>query len=150
MKRNRCYSELVKLPTFEERFEYLRLDGTVCEETFGSDRYLNQMFYRTQEWKRARDLVIVRDGACDLGVKGYEILGYDDKDKRYHPPKIYIHHMIPISKKQILDRDPIIYNPEYLITCTLATHNAIHYGDETGIMTGPIIRKQNDTCPWKH
>ena len=145
----RRYSELILLPTFEERFEYLRLDGKVCEETFGFDRYLNQVFYNCPEWKHTRDKVIFRDNACDLGVEGYEINEFYDKDKRYHRPKIIIHHLIPITKKQILERDPIIFNMEYLITTTLSTHNAIHYGNESNIIKGPVIRTKNDTCPWK-
>ena len=141
----RRYSELILLPTFEERFEYLKLSGEVCKETFGFDRYLNQMFYHSPEWKATRDKVIVRDNGCDLGIEGYEILGFYDKDKRYHKPKIYIHHLLPITVDQVLNRDPIIFDTEYLITTTHQTHNAIHYGDEDSINKRTIVRKPNDT-----
>ena len=147
--KTRRYSELILLPDFESRFNYLKLDGEVGKETFGFDRYLNQVLYQSQEWRRTRDDVIVRDNACDLGIEGREILGYYDQDKNYRRPKIFIHHMIPITKEQILNRDPIVFNTEYLITCTLQTHNAIHYGNLEQIPKGPIERKPNDMCPWK-
>lgn len=135
----RTYSELSQLTTFKERYEYLRLDGKVGEETFGFDRYLNQVFYKSDEWKSVRDFVIIRDNGCDLGVEGYEIHG-----------KILIHHMNPISPKDIARRSEILLNPEYLITTVLSTHNAIHYGDESLLISAPIERMRNDTCPWKH
>ena len=134
----RTYSELITIPTFKERFEYLRLDGTVGKETFGFDRYLNQVFYRSPEWKSIRDQVIVRDNGCDLGIEGHEIYG-----------RIIIHHMNPLTMEDVLDRNPIIFNPEFLITTTHNTHNAIHYGDENLLITTPIERSKNDTCPWK-
>lgn len=135
----RAYSELVTLPTFEERYEYLRLDGLVGEETFGFDRYLNQEFYqRSQEWKRVRDYVIVRDQGCDLGIEGREIRG-----------KILVHHMNPITKEDILKRSEFLLNPEYLICTLKSTHDAIHYGDENLLMKGPVVRSANDTCPWR-
>lgn len=134
----RTYSELIVIPTFKERFEYLRLDGTVGKETFGFDRYLNQVFYHSHEWKSIRDQVIVRDNGCDLGIEGYEIYG-----------RIIIHHMNPLTMEDVLDRNPIIFNPEFLITTTHNTHNAIHYGDENLLITTPIERSKNDTCPWK-
>ena len=134
----RTYSELIAIPTFKERFEYLRLDGTVGKETFGFDRYLNQVFYRSPEWKSIRDQVIVRDNGCDLGIEGHEIYG-----------RIIIHHMNPLTMEDVLDRNPIIFNPEFLITTTHNTHNAIHYGDENLLITTPIERSKNDTCPWK-
>lgn len=135
----RTYSELITLPTFEERYEYLRLDGAVGEETFGFDRYLNQEFYqRSQEWKRIRDYVIVRDQGCDLGVEGREIRG-----------KILVHHMNPITKEDILKRSEFLLNPEYLVCTLKSTHDAIHYGDENLLMKGPIVRSANDTCPWR-
>lgn len=148
--RNRCYTELSKLKTFRERFEYLRLDGSVGAETFGFDRYINQVFYKSPEWKHIRDIVIMRDNGCDLGVEGYEIMGYRDKNNRYHKPIILIHHMIPITKQQILNRDPIVFDPEILISCAQETHNAIHYGDETTLVSELVIRKPNDTIPWRH
>lgn len=135
----RTYTELITLPTFEERFEYLKLDGVVGEETFGFDRYLNQAFYRSKEWKRIRDHVIVRDMGCDLGVEGREIYG-----------RILIHHMNPISKEDIVKQTDFLLNPEYLITTVKQTHDAIHYGDSRLLMVGePVIRQKNDTCPWK-
>ena len=134
----RCYSELIEIPTFEERFRYLQLKGFVGQDTFGFDRYMNQAFYQSKEWKRVRDFVILRDNGCDLGVDGYTIYG-----------KILIHHMNPITAKDITSMSDYLMNPEYLISVTHTTHNAIHYGDENLIPKGPIIRTPNDTCPWK-
>lgn len=134
----RTYSELITLPTFEERYRYLRLEGRVGEETFGFDRYLNQVFYKSKEWRSVRDYVIARDNGCDLGIEGYEIFG-----------QILIHHMNPITKDDILHRKDFILNPEYLITTIKKTHDAIHYGDESLLITAPIERRKNDTCPWR-
>jgi hypothetical protein len=139
MKNIKTYSELITLPTFKERYKYLQLSGAVGEETFGFDRYVNQKFYRSQEWKRVRDFVIIRDNGCDLGVEGYDIHG-----------KILIHHMNPIRIDDIRFLTEYLMNPEYLISTTLSTHNAIHYGDESLLMAEPIKRTPNDTCPWKH
>lgn len=135
----RSYSELCTLSTFEDRYNYLQLSGAVGKDTFGFDRYLNQIFYRSQEWKSVRDKVIIRDDGCDLGVKGYEIHG-----------RIYIHHMNPIMLKDIEQRTDLLLNPEYLISTTHSTHNAIHYGDESLLPLVPKERSANDTCPWKH
>lgn len=135
----RTYSELITLPTFEERYRYLRLGGRVGEDTFGFDRYLNQIFYRSPEWKAVRDFVIVRDNGCDLACPDREILG----------SRILVHHMNPISAEDILDRSDILLNPEYLITTIKNTHDAIHYGDESLLVTAPIERTKNDTCPWR-
>ena len=135
----RTYSELIQLSTFEERFNYLRLDGVVGKDTFGFDRYLNQQFYRSSEWKRIRNQVIVRDNGCDLGIDEYEIHG-----------RILIHHMNPISIEDLQHMSDLLMNPEYLICVSHRTHNAIHYGDESLIVTAPIERSQNDTCPWRH
>lgn len=135
----RTYSELITLPTFRERYEYLKLNGRVGEETFGFDRYLNQAFYKSEEWRAVRDYVIVRDNGCDLGMEGHEIFG-----------KILIHHMNPISKRDILDRSDLLLNPEYLICTIKNTHDAIHFGDENLLIVAPIERRKNDTCPWKH
>lgn len=135
----RTYSELIKLPTFEERYIYLRLGGRVGETTFGFDRYLNQMFYKSDEWLAIRDKVIVRDNGCDLGIEGREI-----------ESSILIHHMNPISKKDILERSDFLLNPEYLICTIKNTHDAIHYGDENLLIKDPIERRKNDTCPWRH
>ena len=134
----RSYSELITIPTFEERFRYLKLDGRVGEETFGFDRYLNQIFYKSNEWLRVRDLVIVRDNGCDLGIEGREIYG-----------RILIHHMNPITIDDITRRSKYILDPEYLITTVKNTHDAIHYGDESLLIKGPIERSKYDTCPWK-
>ena len=133
------YSELITLPTFEERFRYLKLDGKVGEDIFGFDRYLNQVFYRSQKWKSVRDYVIVRDNGCDLAMEGYEIHG-----------RILIHHMNPISLKDLETESEFLLDPEYLITTVHNTHNAIHYGDESLLFTVPVERTKNDTCPWKH
>ena len=134
----RTYSELIQLPTLEERYAYLRLDGQVGEETFGFDRYLNQIFYKSKEWQTIRSHVIVRDNGCDLGLVGYEIGG-----------RIFIHHMNPISKRDILERSDFLLNPEYLICVAKRTHDAIHYGDESLLSAKPIERRPNDTCPWR-
>lgn len=139
MKSVKCYSELVLLPTFEERFRYLCLDGVIGQETFGFDRYMNQYFYRSKEWRRVRDIVIARDAGCDLGIPGREIFG-----------RVLIHHMNPIRPDDIRNRSDILLDPEYLITTVHETHQAIHYGDESLLITAPIERARNDTCPWKH
>lgn len=135
----RTYTELCKLSHFRDRFEYLKLDGNVGKETFGFDRYFNQVFYHSAEWKRIRNHVIARDNGCDLGVEGFEIYG-----------KVYIHHMNPILLKDIQDRSDILLDPEYLITTTFETHNAIHYGDADQLAIAPVVRSPNDTTPWKH
>lgn len=134
----RTYSELAQLSTFRERFEYLKLDGTIGEDTFGFNRYLNQIFYKSKEWAAVRREVIIRDNGCDLGMDGYEIRG-----------KILIHHMNPIRQQDILRRSDLLLNPEYLITTVLSTHNAIHYGDEKLLPIVPLERSRNDTCPWR-
>ena len=134
----RTYSELITLPTFEERYQYLRLNGRVGEETFGFDRWLNQKFYKDPEWLRIRDEVIIRDNGCDLAIPGREIYS-----------RILIHHMNPITKDDILQRSKYLLDPEYLICTIKNTHDAIHYGDETLLVKGPVERKPNDTCPWR-
>ena len=134
----RTYSELIKLPTFEERFQYLKLDGDVGVETFGFDRYLNQAFYSSDEWKSIRNQVIIRDNGCDLGIEGREIY-----------KRIIIHHMNPITKEDLLYRTEHLLNPEYMICTMKNTHDAIHYGDENLLFKEPIERKPNDTCPWR-
>ncbi len=134
----RTFTELSNLQTFEDRFRYLQLNGTVGKETFGFDRFINQEFYRSTEWKAVRDLVVLRDNGCDLGAEGREIYG-----------RIYIHHMNPVNPKDIQTKSEFLLNPEYLITTTHATHNAIHYGDETLLLKVPVERSRNDTCPWK-
>ena len=135
----RTYSELIKLPTFEERFQYLELKGIVGEETFGYDRWLNQRFYRSLEWKHIRDQVILRDNGCDLGIEDRQIFG-----------RVLIHHMNPIKQKDITGFSDILINPEYLICVSHETHNAIHYGDESLIVPSePLERTPFDQCPWK-
>ena len=139
MTNIKTYSELIMIPTFEGRYEYLKLGGQVGVETFGFDRYLNQAFYKSDEWLSVRDYVIARDNGCDLGVEGYEIYG-----------RILIHHMNPITKEDILQRSKFLLDPEYLITTVKRTHDAIHYGNNSIIFEGPIERRKNDTCPWRH
>lgn len=135
----RTYSELITLPTFQERFDYLKLDGKVGQDTFGFDRYLNQRFYSSGEWKRIRNKIILRDNGCDLGLDDYTIMG-----------GIFIHHMNPIMPKDIVDQTQFLLNPEYLIAVSRGTHQAIHYGAESLLYNIPIERTQNDTCPWRH
>ena len=138
-KNIRTYSELSKLKTFRERYEYLKLDGIVGEETFGFDRYINQMFYKSEEWKRIRNYVITRDNGCDLGIQ----------DRKIVDSVILVHHMNPITKEDIINKNEILLDPEYLITTIKPTHDAIHYGDESLLAEDLVIRSKNDTCPWK-
>ena len=135
----RTYSELIRLPTFEERYNYLRLTGQVGRETFGFDRYLNQVFYqRSQKWKRARDEVIIRDNGCDLAMEGHEI--YE---------RIIVHHMNPITIDDLERESDFLLDPEFLITTIHNTHNAIHYGDASLLLHIPVERSSYDTCPWR-
>ena len=135
----RTYSELITLPTYIERFNYLKLGGKVGADTFGFARYLNQKFYHQDpRWRSARDKVIIRDNGCDLGMEGYEIQG-----------RIIVHHMNPITMDDIITKRDWIYDPEFLICTVHNTHNAIHYGDENLLFKGPVVRTPNDTCPWK-
>ena len=136
----KCYSELSQFHTFKERYEYLRLNGAVGKETFGFDRYMNQAFYRSPEWKHVRDIVIARDYGCDLGIEGHEIYG---------KVRLIIHHMNPILPEDIRDRNDMILDPEYLITTIHDTHLAIHYGDEHMLLQEPVVRFAGDTCPWR-
>lgn len=139
MKCIKTYSEMAQFTSFVDRFNYLKLDGKVGKDTFGFDRIFNQMFYSSKEWKDVRNHVISRDNGCDLGVYGYDIVGQ----------RVLIHHLNPITLVDIEKHADILLDPEYLITTTHNTHNAIHYGDESLIMSGPVIRTKNDTCPWK-
>ena len=134
----RTYSQLIRLPTFEDRFEYLKLKGSVGKDTFGHDRYLNQVFYSSMEWRRLRDEIIIRDNGCDLGIEERAIGG-----------KVYIHHLNPLGTNDILTHSEYLVNPEYLICVSFETHNAIHYGDINLLPRDPIERKRNDTCPWR-
>lgn len=134
----KTYSELITLPTFEERFRYLKLDGVVGEETFGFDRYLNQVFYNSQEWKDIREYVIMRDNGCDLAIPDREIVG-----------RILVHHMNPVLKDDIVRRSKFLLDPEYLISTYKNTHDAIHFSNEKILFSNPIERTLHDTCPWR-
>jgi len=134
----RTYTELSKMNDYLERFKYLSIGGRVGEETFGFDRYLNQIFYRSPEWKQIRNYVIVRDNGCDMGFPGREILG-----------RIIVHHLNPITPEDIFKRNPDILNPEFLVCVSHRTHEAISYGDESLLMLDPVERVANDTCPWR-
>lgn len=137
MSKIRTYSELRRLDTFEERYSYLKLDGSVGVSTFGSDRWINQRFYRSREWSSVRDQVIVRDGGCDLGIPGFEIHS-----------GLLVHHMNPIAVEHLEHGDDWIVDPNFLITTSLRTHNAIHYGDESLLPREPVIRQPRDTTLW--
>ena len=145
----RTYSELITIPTFEERFKYLQLSGQVGKETFGYDRYLNQILYNSQGWRRFRDKIIIRDNACDLAHEEHEIPSWRDDNGRLRGPKILIHHINPITVDDVINRSPIVFDPENVITTILSTHNAIHYGDESLLPKASIERSLNDTCPWR-
>ena len=134
----RTYTELSKLKTFKQRFDYLKLNGHIGEDTFGFDRYLNQYFYQSPEWRRARDFVIVRDNGNDLGIEGFQI------GKR----NLLIHHMNPIRVSDIRQHNEDILDPEYLICVSRNTHQAIHYGNEDLLPAEPVMRTPHDTCPW--
>ena len=135
---NKCYSELIQFETLVERYRYLKLGGELGASTFGFDRYLNQQFYKLKEWKIARTGVIVRDNGCDLGVPGLEIVGI-----------VIVHHINPITIDDVKNRNPILFDPEFLISTQLNTHNAIHYGDESlPISETPLERSPNDTKLW--
>lgn len=138
MKIIRTYSELITLPTFEERYEYLRLAGSVGVDTFGFDRYLYQEFLKSKEWLDIREYVIVRDHGCDLAMPGREIQG-----------RILVHHMNPTTKIDLLNRSRYLLDPKYMISTVKNTHDAIHYSDKSILITEPIIRTKNDTCPWR-
>ena len=135
---NKTYSELSKLETYKERYQYLKLDGIVGEETFGFDRYLNQILYKSDEWKSCRNDIIIRDNGCDLGCEGFEVHG-----------RILIHHINPITVDDIVNRNPKVFDPENLILTSHNTHQAIHYGNEDLLIRAPIERSKYDTCPWR-
>ena len=134
----RTYTELVKMPTFMERYQYLRLNGKIGEELFGYTRYLNQVFYQSERWRKVRRQVIIRDKGRDLGVDGYEIFG-----------TVYVHHMNPITLEQLRNDDPMLLDPEFLVSVSRRTHDAITLGDELLLPSQPTVRRPNDTCPWK-
>lgn len=135
---NKSYEELVKLKTFKERYRYLKLSGRVGEETFGCDRYLNQVFYRSKEWKDFRNKIIIRDNGCDLGIDGMEIHS-----------KLLIHHINPITKRDILERSSLLMDENNVICVSHNTHEAIHYGDESLLIEEYVPRRPNDTIPWR-
>ena len=136
--KKRSYSELRQLKTFEERFAYLKIAGEVGNLTFGYDRWFNQQFYHSSEWRRARNGIILRDNGCDLGIPDYEIHG-----------RIYIHHINPITLQDIETLSDNLLDPDNLICVTFDTHNAIHYGDERTLPKVPLERTPGDTCPWR-
>ena len=141
MSNIRTYTDLIALPTFDERFRYLKLDGKVGEATFGFERYFNQRFYNSNEWRDIRREVLVRDMGCDLAHPDYEIGNLDS---------IVIHHMNPVTVDDIRDHTDYLMDPEYLIACSLNTHNAIHYGNESLVAVPSfVVRRANDTCPWR-
>lgn len=140
MQKIKCYSELSDIQNFIDRFKYLKLGGNIGIETFGFDRYLNQEFYRNPIWKKVRREVILRDLGCDLGCSDRPIP---------RGVKVFVHHMNPIGIDDIVHHNQDILDPEYLILTTFETHNAIHYGDESLLAKEPVIRTQNDTCPWR-
>lgn len=135
----RTYSELIRIPTFEERYRYLKLCGKVAEETFGFRRWLNQEFYHSDEWLGFRNKIIIRDNGCDLAMDGYDILD-----------SIIIHHLNPITYEDILNRNSCVLDPDNVVSTKLSTHNAIHYGNENLVSLIPVERTKNDTCPWRH
>lgn len=134
----RRYSELIRLNTFKERYEYLRIAGVVGETTFGFDRYLNQLLYTSSKWKQLRQKIIIRDNGCDLAMPGYDLRS-----------RIYIHHLNPLTMEDVEEVSERIFDPENLICVSHRTHNAIHYGDEELLPQEPVLRKPNDTCPWR-
>lgn len=139
MKNYRTYSELISLPTFDDRYRYLKLDSRIGEITFGSSRWLNQKFYTSKEWRKVRDTILVRDNGCDLADPDHEMLG-----------GLTVHHINPITERDIVDNARSLFDPDNLITVSSSTHKAIHYGDESLLMFRRIIeRSPNDTCPWK-
>lgn len=134
----KTYQELITFDNFKDRFNYLKLSGRIGDETFGSNRWVNQIFYKSREWLSFRDRVIRRDNGCDLGVEGREIFG-----------PILIHHINPITLEDIVERDPKVFDMNNVITTMLSTHNAIHYSDSGILVLDPVERTQNDTCPWR-
>ena len=138
MRIFRTYSELLTIPTFLERFNYLKLQGRVGEATFGGHRELNQILYKTDRWLSLRNKIIIRDNGCDLGIPGREIM-----------VRLNAHHIEPVTIEDVLCNDPKVWSPENLISTSDITHKAIHYGNDTLLMKDPTIRREYDTCPWK-
>jgi hypothetical protein len=144
----KSYSEMCQFQTFEERYEYLKLAGHVGEETFGCDRYLNQILYNTPEWKNFRRDIIIRDNGCDLGIQD-RVIAPDIGVRLPRTSNVYIHHINPITKEDVLRRKPMIFDPENVICCSFKTHQAIHYGDSNLLEQQLVERRPNDTCPWR-
>lgn len=140
MKNTKCYSELVKLQTAKERYQYLRLAGSVGKATFGYDRYLNQAFYTSPEWRKFRNDMILRDNGCDMALPDREIP---------KGAKLILHHINPLTLEDVQEMGPALFDPENVVCVSDKTHNAIHYGDETLMTFEPVVRRPNDTCPWK-
>lgn len=138
MRMSKCYSELMSLPTFIERYRYLKLNGIVGEDTFGFKRWLNQVLYTSSDWKSFRREIARRDNGCDLAVPGFEVYG-----------PVIVHHIVPITYEDVINRSKCLFDPENAILTQLGTHNAIHYGDESLLNIAPVERTPNDTCPWK-
>lgn len=136
---NKSYSKLMQFETHEERFRYLKINGKVGVATFGSDRYLNQLLYTSPEWREFRRKILIRDNGCDMACEGFDIDSY-----------AVVHHINPITVEDVVNRNPMIFDPENVITVSSNTHRAIHYGDESLLVSGPIERTKNDTCPWRH
>ena len=134
----KCYSELISIPDYYDRFEYLKIGGNVGFETFGFDRWVNQIFYTSKEWKDFRWSIIERDNACDMAFEGYDI-----------PYRLTVHHIVPLTTKDVIDRSPKLFDPENLVCVSDLTHKAIHYGDKNLLPQPLIVRTKNDTCPWK-
>lgn len=137
MSKIRSYVELSRFKTFEERFAYLKLGGVLGDATFGYDRWLNQLFYKSREWQSVRKQVIIRDNGCDLGIPGFEIVS-----------GLIVHHMNPVTVADLEHGEESVIDPNYLVCTSLRTHNAIHYGDESLLPRGPIVRKKGDTKLW--
>ena len=135
----KSYSELLTIPTFEERYRYLRINGSVGEDTFGNERYLNQVLYTSGEWRKFRRKIILRDNGCDLACAGFEI-----------PVRIIVHHINPITVEDVLERKQKVFDPDNVVCTSHNTHLAIHYGDKDLLVVAPIERSRNDTCPWRH
>lgn len=138
MTNIKTYSELITIPTFEERFDYLKLDGVVGQSTFGYDRYLNQILYNSHEWRKFRRDMIIRDQGRDLACEGFDLMNL-----------IVAHHINPITVEDVINRHPKVFDPENIICCSDRTHRALHYGDKDLLLIAPIVRLPNDTCPWK-
>ena len=134
----KSYTELIAIPDYLDRFNYLKMQGAIGERTFGGYRYLNQQLYQSDEWKKVRREIILRDDGCDLGHPDHPLFS-----------EVLIHHINPISVEDVLERHPRVFDLDNLICCSHRTHNAIHYGDDKQLVTGPIIRAPNDTCPWR-